>query len=130
MTISTENLELLFEKFTKFVSTKDKKTFTEFNGSKYIDTAENYKYSFYDEARENLGQKWWKPENIGSGKIQNAVSSAIKTRVIHEFQTIDNNLVDWRKKDAFAKTKKNKNLDTTLQLNKKMPRKRISGHLI
>ncbi len=114
MTISTETLEQLFDNFTDFVSTKDNKQFTDFKSSKYIDTAENYKYSVYEEARENLGQKWWKPEDIGSGKIQNAVSSAIKTRVTHDFQTVDNNLVDWRKKDAFAKTEKNKNLEATL----------------
>ncbi len=114
MTISTEILERLFENFENFVSTKDKKPFTDFKGSQYIDTAENYKYSVYDEARENLGQKWWKSEDIGNGKIQNAVSSAIKTTVTHNYQTVDNNLVDWRKKDAFAKTDKNKNLETTL----------------
>src|SRR5690606_2194078 len=114
MTISTENLEQLFDNFTDFVSTKDNKPFTDFKSSQFIDTAENYKYSVYEEARENLGQKWWKPEDIGSGKIQNAVSSAIKTRVTHDFQTVDNNLVDWRKKDAFAKTEKNKNLEATL----------------
>lgn len=114
MTILTEILERLFDNFTDFVSTKDGKPFTDFKSSKYIDTAENYKYSVYEEARENLGQKWWKPEDIGSGKIQNAVSSAIKTRVTHDFQTVDNNLVDWRKKDAFAKTAKNKNLEATL----------------
>lgn len=114
MTISTENLERLFDNFTDFVSAKDNKPFTDFKSSQFIDTAENYKYSVYEEARENLGQKWWKPEDIGSGKIQNAVSSAIKTRVTHDFQTVDNNLVDWRKKDAFAKTAKNKNLEATL----------------
>ncbi|WP_080056558.1 hypothetical protein [Spirosoma aerolatum] len=114
MTISTDILERIFDNFTDFVSTKDEKKFTDFKSSKYIDTAENYKYSVYEEARENLGQKWWKSEDIGSGKIQNAVSSAIKTRVTHNFQTVDNNLVDWRKKDAFAKTAKNKNLETTL----------------
>ncbi len=114
MTLSTEILERLFNSFTDFVSTKDGKPFTDFKNSNYIDRAENYKYSVYEEARENLGQKWWKPEDIGNGKIQNAVSAAIKTRVTHDFQTVDNNLVDWRKKDAFAKKAKNKKLETTL----------------
>jgi len=114
MNITTEILDRLFNDFVNFVSTADKKPFIDFKTSAFIDTAENYKYSVYDEARENLGQKWWKPEDIGTGKIQQSVSSAIKTRVNHSFQMIANNLVDWRKKDDFAKTGKNKNLETTL----------------
>ena len=114
MNIKTEILDRLFNDFVNFVSTADKKPFIDFKTSAFIDTAENYKYSVYDEARENLGQKWWKPEDIGTGKIQQSVSSAIKTRVNHSFQMIANNLVDWRKKDDFAKTGKNKNLETTL----------------
>jgi 5-methylcytosine-specific restriction protein A len=114
MTVTTEILDRLFNDFANFVSTADNKPFTDFKTSGFIDKAENYKYSVYDEARENLGQKWWKPEDIGTGKIQQAVSSAIKTRVNHSFQMVDNNLVDWRKKDDFAKTSKNKNLETTL----------------
>jgi 5-methylcytosine-specific restriction protein A len=114
MIVTTEILDRLFNDFANFVSTSDTKPFTDFKTSAFIDKAENYKYSVYDEARENLGQKWWKPEDIGTGKIQQAVSSAIKTRVNHSFQMVDNNLVDWRKKDDFAKTRKNKNLETTL----------------
>lgn len=114
MNVTTEILDRLFNDFANFVSTADKKPFTNFKTSAFIDTAENYKYSVFDEARENLGQKWWKPEDIGTGKIQQSVSSAIKTRVNHSFQMVDNNLVDWRKKDDFAKTGKNKNLETTL----------------
>jgi hypothetical protein len=114
MTIKTETLERFFTDFADFVSTKDKNPFTTFATSPFIDKAENYKYSVYDEARENLGQKWWKPVDIGTGKIQQAVSSAIKTRVNHSFQMVDNNLVDWRKKDDFTKIGKDKNLESTL----------------
>lgn len=114
MTVTTEILDRLFNDFVNFVSTADNKPFAEFKTSSFIDKAENYKYSVYDEARENLGQKFWKPEDIGTGKIQQAVSSAIKTRINHSFQIVDNNLVDWRKKDDFAKISKNKNLETTL----------------
>jgi len=114
MTATPEILERIFNDFANFVSKADNKPFSEFKSSAFIDKAENYKYSVYDEARENLGQKWWKPDDIGTGKIQQAVSSAIKTRVNHSYQMVDNNLVDWRKKDDFAKTSKNKNLETTL----------------
>jgi 5-methylcytosine-specific restriction protein A len=114
MTITTEILYRIFNDFANFVSTADNKPFTDFKTSAFIDKTENYKYSVYDEARENLGQKCWKPADIGTGKIKQAVNLAIKTRVNHSFQMVDNNLVDWRKKDDFAKTSKNKNLETTL----------------
>jgi len=114
MTITTDILEDLFTDFSQFVATKDKQPFRTFKTSKFVDSTENYKYSVYDEARENLGQKWWKAEDIGTGKIQQAVSSAIKTRVNHNYQMVDNNLVDWRKKDDFSKKQKSKSLENTL----------------
>jgi predicted HNH restriction endonuclease len=113
MNVTIEILDQLFKDFVNFVSNADKKSFTDFKSSLFIDKAENYKYSVYDEAREKLGQKWWKPEDIGTGKIQESVISAIKTKVNHSNQIINNNLVDWRKKDDFAKTGKNKNLEGT-----------------
>lgn len=80
MTVTTEILDRLFNDFANFVSSADNKPFLDFKTSAFIGKAENYKYSVYDEAREHLGQKWWKPEDIGTGKIQQAVGSAIKTR--------------------------------------------------
>lgn len=114
MLLDLELLNRRFEEFANFIAAKDNAPFVGFDSSKFIDTAENYKYSVYDEAREQLAQKWWKPEDIGSGRIQAAVSNAIKTRVNHSFQMINNNLVDWRKKDDFSKQGKSKALETTL----------------
>lgn len=114
MTTTTEILETLFTDFSQFIATKDKQPFRTFKSSRFVDSTENYKYSVYDEAREKLGQKWWKPEDIGTGKIQQAVSSAIQTRVAHNFQMVDNNLVDWRKKDDFSKKQKSKPLENAL----------------
>lgn len=114
MTVSTDTLEKFFTDFSEFVTTVDKKPFTTFKTSNLVAKTENYKYSVYEEARENLGNKWWKPEDIGTGKIQQAVSSAIKTRVNHSFEMVDNNLVDWRKKDDFSKRTKSKTLETIL----------------
>lgn len=114
MIVSTENLELHFTEFVQFIKTTSNENFHAFATSKYLDNQENYKYKVYEEARENLGNKWWKPEDIGTGKIQQAVSSAIKTRVNHNFEIVDNNLVDWRKKDDFSKRPKSKTLETTL----------------
>lgn len=114
MTVTTEILETRFTEFVQFIKTSSGENFQIFATSKYLDNQENYKYKVYEEARESLGNKWWKPEDIGTGKIQQSVSSAIKTRVNHNFKMVDNNLVDWRKKDAFSKRPKSKTLETTL----------------
>lgn len=114
MTIDTNILEKKFLAFSDFIKNQDGQPFNSFSDSKFIDSQENYKYSVYKEARENLGQKWWKPEDIGTGKIQNMVSSAIQARVNHNSEIVDNNLVDWRKKDDFSKLPKNKSLESLL----------------
>lgn len=114
MTIDIEILEKLYADFTDFIRVTSNEKFTAFRSSKFVDQEENYKYSVYEEARENLGNKFWKLEDIGTGKIQQNVNSAIRTRVNHKHQMFDNNLIDWRKKDEFAKIPKNKNLETTL----------------
>ena len=114
MTIETNILERNFVAFSDFIKNQDGLPFKTFADSKFIDDRENYKYSVYKEARENLGNKWWKPEDIGTGKIQKAVSSAIQTRVNHNYQMVDNNLVDWRKKDDFNKLPKKKSLESLL----------------
>ncbi len=103
MEINNIVLEKRFNQFSDFIYKQDGTLFTSFNTSKFIDNKENYKYSVYNEARENLANKFWKPNDIGTGKIKEAVDSAIKTRVNHNYQMIDNNLVDWRKKDSFSK---------------------------
>ncbi|GAB1371980.1 hypothetical protein MASR1M45_20420 [Candidatus Kapaibacterium sp.] len=114
MTINTDILERNFLAFSDFIKNQDGQPFKTFADSKFIDDLENYKYSVFNEAREKLGNKWWKPEDIGTGKIQKAVSSAIQTRVTHNYQMVDNNLVDWRKKDDFNKLPKKKSLESLL----------------
>lgn len=114
MTINTDILERNFLVFSDFIKNQDGQPFKTFADSKFIDDRENYKYSVYKEARENLGNKLWKPEEIGTGKIQKAVISAIQTRVNHNYQMVDNNLVDWRKKDDFKKLPKKKSLESLL----------------
>lgn len=103
MEINNEILEKRFKQFADFVSLQDDKPFNSFKASEYIDIKENYKYSVYEEARENLANKFWKTDDIGTGKIKKAIESAIKTRVIHNYRMTDNNLVNWRKKDNFSK---------------------------
>ena len=111
MEINNEILEKRFEQFAEFVSKQDDKPFDSFKTSEFIDDNENYKYSVYNEARENLENKFWKPDDIGTGKIKKAIDSAIKTRVNHNYRMTDNNLVDWRKKDSFSKRTKSRSIE-------------------
>ncbi|MFA7132931.1 MAG: hypothetical protein WC108_06495, partial [Bacteroidales bacterium] len=111
MAINNEILEKRFKEFSDFVSKQDGKPFVRFESSEFIDNNENYKYSVYNEARENLGNKFWKPDDVGTGKIKKAIDSAIKTRVNHNYQMTDNNLVDWRKKDNFSKRTNSRSIE-------------------
>lgn len=114
MTPSTEQLDYLFHKFSTFILHTDKKPFSSFENSPFIEREENYKYSVYKEAREMLGSKLWKEGDIGTGKIKNNVSLAIQTKVIHNYRNIENNLLDWRKKDDFSKSSNDKAVEKIL----------------
>lgn len=70
MTISPENLEQLLTTSKDFISTKDNKPFTDFKSSKYIDTAENYKYSVYEEARETSDKNGGNPKILVAEKYK------------------------------------------------------------
>jgi hypothetical protein len=113
MTVQTELLERLYRDFVRFIGTKNE-TFKNFKSSAFIDREENYKYAVYEQAKESLGQQWWKQTDIGTGKIQGKVKDAIKTKLVYQYQWHNNNLVDWRKRDDFAKLSINKSLETTL----------------
>lgn len=114
MTINQDILEAAFTNFTDFVLFKSGEKFEAFATSKYLKNEENYKYEVYNEARNALANKHWKPEDIGTGEIQKKVSSAIKARVNYNFEMIDNNLVDWRQKDDFSKKTNSELLESTL----------------
>jgi len=114
MKVNAELLQRAFDLFCRFIKIKDHQPFTTFNNSTYIDNQENYKYSVYEDARYNLGSNLWKTKDIGTGLIQEAVTSAIKTTVDHGYKTVTNNLIDWRKKDNFSKQSKDKLLEQNL----------------
>jgi predicted HNH restriction endonuclease len=114
MTVPTKNLELLFTDFVDFIKQQTGDTFVNFQSSSYIDRQENYKYQVSKEAKEHLDQKHWKETDIGTGKIQEKVNSAIQTRLYYKYQWHDNNLIDWRKKDDFSKRQKSKSLEQAL----------------
>ena len=111
MELDKERLEEKFENFRKFISKEDDKQFISFSSSELIDNNENYKYSVYDKSRVNLGVNLWSPSDIGTGKIKMAVESAINTKVNHSNQVTDNNLLYWRKKDAFIKRESSRSIE-------------------
>lgn len=113
MTVQTEILEKFYQDFVRFLATKGE-TFKSFKSSAFIDKEENYKYAVFDQAKESLEQQWWKQSDIGTGKIQGKVKDAIKTKLVYEYQWHNNNLVDWRKRDDFAKLPISNSLETTL----------------
>ncbi|MDR0865123.1 MAG: HNH endonuclease [Candidatus Symbiothrix sp.] len=112
--VSIGILEKLFNDFSAFVSTEDKQPFKTFKNSKYIDNRENYKYSVFEEAKKNLASKWWNDADIGTGKIQAKVTSAVKARVHHSSQWVNNNLINWRQVDDFSKMAVVQSLEKTL----------------
>jgi len=114
MTVQIEILNKLFLEFSDFIKYSSDEEFQTFAGSSYLVNNENYKYKVYEEARESLGSTRWKPEDIGTGKIQKAVNASIKTRVNHNYQMVDNNLIDWRKKDDFSKRATDRRLEETI----------------
>jgi 5-methylcytosine-specific restriction enzyme A len=113
MTIDIAILENCFNNFSDLILSEEGSQFKTFKSSKYINKTEHYKYSVYEEARENLGNTWWRPETIGTGGIQKKVSDAIKSKVNHNNQVVNNNLIDWRIKDSFSKRPVNSSLERT-----------------
>lgn len=80
----------------------DGKKFTDFDHP-MVSPSESYKKEVYTDARNKLLAKFWKPGDIGTGRIHAEVTGALKTTVIHMGLQIDNNLIDWRLKDDFDK---------------------------
>ena len=112
--ISPDTLTARYHDFVQFIAAKDGKPFTSFAASPYIKEREGYKYSVHRAATENLGSKFWDAEDIGTGEIQAKMNAAIETRVNHHGDMVDNNLVDWRKKDEFKKLPKSRTLEELL----------------
>ncbi|MBO0360683.1 HNH endonuclease [Hymenobacter sp. BT186] len=111
MKIRIDLLEQRYSRFEEFIKKMDKCPFLSFKDSVFINMSENYKYSVYEEARNALGSKWWKQDQIGSGIIKESVTNAIHANVVHSGKRINNNLVNWRQKNDLLNQSKNKNLE-------------------
>jgi 5-methylcytosine-specific restriction enzyme A len=115
MKVDIQKLDSLFDEFVGFIKEIDGEIFQDFSSSRYLIEQENYKYSVYEKAREILEKsEYWNIEDVGTGKIQKIVSSAISTSVEFNTNTISNNLVYWRKKDDFSKRPTSRVLEMTL----------------
>jgi len=107
----TENLEAQYVRFVDYIETTVQEFFHSFSTCKYIEEQENYKYSIFRDARESLSNKLWKSKDIGTGSIQKAVVSSIPTKVYHGSHNMENNLVDWRKREDFSKLPRSRFLE-------------------
>jgi len=115
MKIPHAALEQRFEEFKNFLKSHAGEEFQGFKKSKFFDSEENYKYEVYESAKGKLNSKFWKVEDIGSGKIIKEVSHALETSVIHNYFQVQNNLINnWSLKDNFKKQEKNRNLEQAL----------------
>lgn len=114
ISIDPELLQAQYSAVVDFLAQQDGSIPSSIRESKYVQEQEGYKYSVYEEAREKLGNKRWKIEDVGTGEIHKAVLSAIQARVNHNQVMVDNNLIDWRKKDGFKKLPATHTLELTL----------------
>lgn len=125
ISISKEVLERLYGEFVDFIGQISGEIFTSFRTSEYVDDEENYKYSIFNEAKRQLRIKEWDLGDIGSGKIQKAVDSAILRKVIHNHKSKQNNLIFWMAKDNFYNLRTDKELE---QLFFDFYKNKISNH--
>jgi len=112
--VSNEILEKRFSEFVLFVKAIENEYFTSFATSGYLIKQENYKNEVSKDAKDKLQSKFWKIDDVGTGKIQKAANSAMQTEVVYNGKVAKNNLIDWRKKDDFKNLPLNKDLETIL----------------
>jgi hypothetical protein len=105
--INEKTFEYALSEFKNIVEKDTNENLVEFKTNSFIDEHENYKYAVLEQAKNSLLTKTWKEDEIGNGRILKAVKDSIQTNVIYNYETHQNNLIDWRKKDNFSKLKAN-----------------------
>lgn len=106
--INEKTFEYALSEFKNIVEKDTNENLVEFKTNSFIDEHENYKYAVLEQAKNSLLTKTWKEDEIGNGRILKSVKDSIQTNVIYNYETHQNNLIDWRKKDNFTKLKANK----------------------
>lgn len=112
--ITEKTLDYTFSEFKNIVEKNTNQKLVDFKTNSFVDENENYKYAVLEQAKNSLLTKTWKENEIGNGRILKAVKDSIQTNVIYNYQSNQNNLIDWRKKDNFSKLKANKNNEKLL----------------
>ncbi|WP_324023740.1 DUF3883 domain-containing protein [Maribacter sp. BPC-D8] len=110
--ITKEIFDKAFSGFKIIVEEGSKVGLTDFKTNPFVIENENYKYEVLKQAKAKLLTKTWKENEIGNGRILEAVKNSIQTDIIYNYKTHQNNLIDWRKKDNF------KNLSTSKETEK------------
>jgi hypothetical protein len=101
--ITNQIFNATFEKFVEIVETLSDQPFKKLKTNSYINEQEGYKYIVQREAKSKLLSKTWNKNTFGQGNITTLVNAAIQNK-----KGIENNLIDWRKKDNFKKIKPSK----------------------
>ncbi|MDO9276397.1 MAG: DUF3883 domain-containing protein [Lutibacter sp.] len=112
--ITQKTFDYVFSEFKNIVEKNTNENLVDFRTNSFVDENENYKYAVLEQAKNSLLTKTWKENEIGNGRILKAVKDSIQTNVIYNYQSNQNNLIDWRKKDNFSKLKANKNNEKLL----------------
>ncbi|WP_435254674.1 DUF3883 domain-containing protein [Tenacibaculum sp. A30] len=105
--INKKTFEYALTEFKNIVEKDTTEKLVEFKTNSFINERENYKYAVLEQAKNSLLTKTWKEDEIGNGRILKSVKDSIQTNVIYNYETHQNNLIDWRKKDNFSKLKAN-----------------------
>ncbi|NJX16856.1 DUF3883 domain-containing protein [Tamlana crocina] len=105
--INEKTFEYALTEFKNILEKDTTEKLVEFKTNSFINEHENYKYAVLEQAKNSLLTKTWKEDEIGNGRILKSVKDSIQTNVIYNYETHQNNLIDWRKKDNFSKLKAN-----------------------
>lgn len=105
--ITEKTFEYALSEFKNIVKSNTNENPVDFKKNSYINETENYKYAVLEQAKNSLLTKIWREDEIGNGRILKAVKDSIQTNVIYNYETHQNNLIDWRKKDNFSKLRAN-----------------------
>lgn len=103
--ISDNLFDKAYQEFKTRLESDSNVELVDFKTHPYIDENENYKFGVLENAKENLLVKTWKVDEIGEGRIIKSVKNSIQPTTIYKYKKLDNNLIDWRKKDDFKKLK-------------------------